>query len=366
VDFTSALYLGFAHESASLRWNQLTTGVPAGLRRAAEAAEPEIGFAALVGCERAVALPSTLHAFWDLFGATCQPDVSILFDSAVYPVARFGIERAVTRGIPAEKFAHHDPVDLARRLGRLPARARPWIVTDGFCPGCLQLPPLAEYRRLIAARDGRLLVDDTQAVGLFGSAPSKSLPFGHGGGGSLRRLAAVWPGVILIASMAKALGVPVTMVAASAPFIESFTEQSDTWVHCSPPSIAHLKAAALALARNQVEGDQLRCRLLENVRAFRREMRDAGLPVRGGIFPLQRLIMPSLAAAARVERGLADRGVQTVVERPRCRDEAAVTFIITAGHDDAQARLAATVTRGVMRDFAQISHLMNPPMEASR
>jgi len=163
VDFTSALYLGFAHESASLRWNQLTTGVPAGLRRATEAAEPELGFAALVGCERAVALPSTLHAFL----GSVRPGVpGRRLDPVRLRRLSGGSHRhRARRGARyfSREIRHHDPEDLARRLGRLPGRARPWIVTDGFCPGCLQLPPLVDYGRLIAARAGRLLIDDTQA-----------------------------------------------------------------------------------------------------------------------------------------------------------------------------------------------------------
>jgi len=186
--------------------------------------------------------------------------------------------------------------------------------------------------------------------------------------------------------MAKALGVPVAMLAASSSFIDSFIEQSDTWVHCSPPSIAHLKAAAVRCAQSR-RGRPASLPSAGECPRLRREMRDAGLPVRGGIFPLQRLVMPSLAAAAKMERGLADRGVQTVVARTRCRDEAAVTFIITQGmttrrhaggnrHQGCHARLHGNesvcepVTGGIamkpQRSFLPGAEMRLPPVPPPR
>ena len=231
VDFTSALYLGLTHDSGSLRWSQLTTGVPAALRRPPEAAEPELGFAALVGCERAVGLTSTLHAVWDLFGACCPRGGALLYDDAAYPVLRWGLERASHRGLPVVGFRHHDPEALARAVRGLPPGVRPWVVTDGFCPGCAQIAPLRAYTRLAAARGGRVVVDDTQAVGLIGGGPARGQPFGIGGGGSLRHAALADPAIVLVASLAKSFGVPMAMVAGAAAFIEPFVARSETLVH---------------------------------------------------------------------------------------------------------------------------------------
>jgi 8-amino-7-oxononanoate synthase len=70
LDFTSALYLGLGHASASLRpWDQLTTGAPAALVEPSDANAVARRVAALQGCERGLLAPSALHLFWDLFGA---------------------------------------------------------------------------------------------------------------------------------------------------------------------------------------------------------------------------------------------------------------------------------------------------------
>jgi 8-amino-7-oxononanoate synthase len=350
VDFTSALYLGFTHDSGSLRWDQLTTGVAAALRRPPQAAEPELGFAALVGCERAVAQTSTLHAAWDLFGAQLPRDVALFHDAAAYPVLRWGLERASHHGRPVAGFRHHDPDALERALRAMPGRARPWVVTDGFCPGCAQIAPLPEYARVAAAHGGRVIVDDTQALGLIGSDPARGQPFGVGGGGSLRRLAAADPAIVLMASLAKSFGVPMAMVAGPAAFIEPFVQRSEILVHCSPPSLAHLAAASRAMERNASEGDRLRLRLARRVRAFRRIMRASGVRMRGGMFPIQRLHVSSPHEALRVQQALGARGVRTVVERVRCRPQLAVTFVLTARHDEGQLRRAAAVLSAVLRD----------------
>jgi 8-amino-7-oxononanoate synthase len=350
VNFASALYLGITHDSGSLRWNELTTGTPAALRRPPEAAEPETSFAALVGCERAVALTSTLHAAWDLFGEACGPKTAVLYDDAVYPVLRWGMERAAGRRIPVVGFAHHSPEALERALAALGPALRPWVVADGFCPGCSRLAPLGEYARQALRYGGRIIVDDTQAIGILGGgAPTAQLPYGAGGGGSLRRLALSGESVVVLASLAKAFGAPLAMVAGAGSFIDDFIDRSETFVHCSPPSLAHLAAASHALRRNASEGDRLRAVLAGRIRAFRRAMQASGVRMRGGLFPFQRLLVNSADDGLRLARALAGHGIQAIVEQVRCRPQVALTFVITARHDEGQLRRAAAVLAMILR-----------------
>jgi 8-amino-7-oxononanoate synthase len=91
LDFTSALYLGLHHPKASLRpWEQLTTGRPAALEEPPGARAVAHKLAALVGCEGAVLVPSTLHLFWDLFGMLAHARVIIYMDAGAYPIAGWG------------------------------------------------------------------------------------------------------------------------------------------------------------------------------------------------------------------------------------------------------------------------------------
>ncbi|HEY7204162.1 MAG TPA: aminotransferase class I/II-fold pyridoxal phosphate-dependent enzyme [Methylomirabilota bacterium] len=333
IDFTSALYLGLRHPSEALRpWRRLTTGVPAALREPGSAEPIARGLAALTHCERAVLGTSTLHVFWDLFHGLADERCIIYMDAGLYPIARWGIERAAAFGVPVREVPHHDASALRRLLQESPRR-RPVMVTDGFCPRCGRPAPLGAYLELTERAGGRLVVDDTQALGVLGRDPGPRAPYGRGGGGSLPWSRIASPDVIVVASLAKGLGVPLAVLAGSATAVSRFEATSETRVHCSPPSVAALRAAEHALAVNRRHGDALRARLVALVSAFRRELSRAGFPVVGGRFPVQTLGTIRGDAAVRLHGALRRRGILTVLRRdvegvggPR------LTCLLTARH----------------------------------
>jgi 8-amino-7-oxononanoate synthase len=270
LDFTSALYLGLHHPSISLRpWSQLTTGKPAALDAPANERRIAQSLAKLVGCERAVIGPSTLHLFWDLFGVLAKDNVSVYLDAGAYPIAKWGVERAAAHGVPVHTFAHHDAEALERRLKRDESqRLKPVVVADGFCPGCGHLAPIPGYLDLIRKRGGYLILDDTQALGILGRSPGVGAPYGKDGGGSLRWSQTSSSQIIMVSSLAKGFGVPVAVLSGSRVWIERFESQSETRLHTSPPSTAVFHAAEHALAVNRARGDALRSRLAHLVRHF--------------------------------------------------------------------------------------------------
>jgi 8-amino-7-oxononanoate synthase len=337
LDFTSALYLGLRHASASLPpWAQLTGGVPYALGTPPLARTVAARLATLVGAEHATLARSTLHAFWDLFVTLADEDTAIHVETSAYPIARWGVERAAGRGVPARAFARHDPDDLRRRLattGR--SRRRPIVVTDGVCPGCGGLAPLGRYLEIAREFGGTLVVDDTQALGILGHSPGLLTPYGAGGGGSLRRHGLGGADVLLVASLAKGLGVPMTVLAGSAASITRFEHTSETRVHCSPPSSADLSAATRALEINRSAGDRLRLRLARLVRRFRHGLRRLGIQMARGLFPVQRLALPASVDVPALHGRLLSMGVRTVLQRPVCRPAPSLAFLITARHSPA-------------------------------
>jgi 8-amino-7-oxononanoate synthase len=339
LDFTSALYLGLRHPSPSLRsWSGLTTGKPAALQPSPGSAIIAGKFAALVGCERATPLASTLHLFWDLFGFLARDQVRIYMDEGTYAIARWGVERAAARGIPVRRFPHHDPATLQNLIEQdRHAGRRPVVVSDGFCPACGGAAPAAEYLRCIEPHGGHLVLDDTQALGVLGKRGGA--PYGQGGGGSLRWQGIRSPDVIVGSSLAKGFGAPMAMLAGSASLIRRFEARSETRVHCSPPSLASLHAAEHALAINRTDGDRLRRYLALLVRRFRAGLRAIGLAADGGLFPVQTLKPAGVAADVLYER-LLGLGIRTVVIR-RCREiSGQVAFLITALHRSSDIDLA--------------------------
>ena len=345
LDFTSSLYLSLKHPSRSLSpWAQITTGVPAVLGQPPLARNVAAGLAALVGTQRATLSRSTLHAFWDLFLMLGERNATIYMDASLYPIPRWGIERAACHGVPVRTFRHYDSADLSQRLFEDSRRRRlPLVVADGFCTGCGRLAPIERYLARTREFGGIVVLDDTQAIGVFGRSPSRAIPYGLGGGGSLRSKNLPDTSVILVSSLAKGFGVPMAMIAGSADRIRLFEALSKTMINSSPPSIADLHAAEHALQLNRECGDTLRSRLLTQVRRFRRGLLASGIRTGNSLFPMQSLTL-NPDAAPRLHRSLARLGIHAVLHRPGCRPEVTLSFLITASHTSTAIDLAVAAT----------------------
>ncbi|RSZ57850.1 aminotransferase class I/II-fold pyridoxal phosphate-dependent enzyme [Massilia atriviolacea] len=332
LDFASALYLGMRHPSAELGgWDALTLGRPAASREPPGAAQLAAALALLCGCQAATLLPSTLHLFCDLFDLLAREPLAILVDGASYPIARAGAERAAARGTPLAVFAHAD-VEDARRLARAARRQgrRPLILADGCTPGAPQPAPLAAYAALMREMDGWLVLDDTQAIGLFGA----------GGGGSLRRQGVAGPQVVAGSSLSKAFGAPLAVLCASAELVRRFGESSQARVHSSPPPVASIRAALAALRINRAHGDDLRARLWRRVAQWRAGAARHGIALHASAFPVQTLAPDRDVDGVALHACLRRAGVDAVLQRAGARS--ALSFIVTARHapDDIERALA--------------------------
>jgi 8-amino-7-oxononanoate synthase len=331
VDFTSALYLGMEHPSRGLPgWDQLTLGKPAALESTPGGAQTEEGLARLIGCERASMASSTLHLFWDLFTVLARRDVNIFLDEDSYPILRWGVERAACSGTTVRGFRKHDPNALWSEIKS--AEPKPAIVVaDGFCPGCGRAAPLAEYLECAERRDGVVVIDDTQALGIYGQAFA-GRPYGTGGGGSMRYASLNSGRIIVGASLAKAFGAPAAVLAGTTSTISNFERWSATRVHCSPTSLAAIAAVDSALRINAECGDELRLRLARLVARLRHGLRQLGLIAVPGLFPVQPLRLPEFVDAATLHHALQSRGVMTVLHSPGKGKEGRISFVVNIRH----------------------------------
>jgi 8-amino-7-oxononanoate synthase len=322
-------------------WDRLTAGAPATLAAPSGADGVARRLAALQGYAAATVATSTLHLFWDLFPILAGDGrVAIHVDAEAYPVARWGVERAACRGVRVRTFAHHDVDDLTRGAGR---GLRPLVLTDGFCPGCGRGAPLRAYVEVARRFGGRVVVDDTQALGVLGSGRAPDAPYGRGGGGSPRWQDVAAPELVVAASLAKGFGAPLAALAGPAEVVERYEAESETRMHSSPPSVAVLRAAEQALDLNRTNGDALRLRLVRLVRHFRARLTDLGLHVHGGLFPVQTLAPSAALDPAALHALLLERGVHTVLHRPRPGSRARLSFLITARHRFAEIDRAVDV-----------------------
>jgi 8-amino-7-oxononanoate synthase len=327
LDFTSALYLGFEHSRDQLPfWPRLSVGKPAALWEPEAAQRLGKEVARLQGCAGGVVAPSTLHLFWDVLGWLARRRIRIFLDSGAYPIAAWGAEHAATRGARLVRFRHGDVNDLERLL-RGTAAGQPVVITDGFCPVCGTLAPLAELLACVRRATGLLLVDDTQGLGIFGTV-ARGHPYGTGGGGSLRHAGFEQEeDVIAVSSLAKAFGAPLAVLAGPQRIVREFAEASETRVHCTPPSVAAVFAGLAAVARNRGEGDALRRRLAQLVLRLRRCL--VRPPLSHGIFPFQ---IVSRTNALELYRAMRDRGIQTVLRAGPDPRPTEIGIVITAKH----------------------------------
>jgi 8-amino-7-oxononanoate synthase len=222
------------------------------------------------------------------------------------------------------------------------------IVADGFCPSCGQCAPVGQYLALARERGGHLVLDDTQALGIFGS-PSSQAPYGKGGGGMLRRANVGGQEVILVSSLAKAFGVPMAILSGSSKFVERFESLSETRIHCSPPSIAALHAAENALHRNRKEGDSVRLRLAQLVNFFRNRIENIGLAAAESLFPVQTISSGPGLNVFDLRTKLLQQGVSGVLHRLRPGGTPALGFLITARHTFEELERTVNTLRRILR-----------------
>ena len=297
LDFTSASYLGLEHRKEDLAaWSSLSTGKPAALWEPEPAIRLADEIARLQGCEAGLVAASTLHLFWDVQAWAGQAGMRVFLDAGVYPVA------ASVVGAVAQ-FRHRDLNDLERVLrigGGGGGRGRPLVVVDGFCVACGSIYPYADLLACVRREGGLVLVDDTQALGIFGT-PARGFAYGRGGGGSLRRAGLEREeDVLSVSSLAKAFGAPLAALSGPRELVRQFAAASRSRVHCTPPSMASVAAGLAALEWNRRDGDQRRARLAALVER---------LKPRRGLFPYQTISHP---AAWRLYQTLRAAGIETV------------------------------------------------------
>ncbi len=344
ADFTSALYLGLGHASATLPgWDALTLGRPAALQEPWGAEDVAADLARLQGLPAATLLPSTLHLFWDLLRLLARDArTALLLDAGAYPILHWAAEGAAAAGARVHRFTHYDSAALTR-LAREVAQEglRPVVVCDGFCPGCNRAAPLPAYARIAHGHGGSLVLDDTQALGVLGHSPSAACPYGHGGGGSLH-----WHGlsgsvigshIAIGASLAKGFGAPLAALSASKALIAHFRRHSETRVHCSPPSVAAVNAASYAFNAAAKWGETWRARLLRLVQRLGETLARAGLVAVGRFpFPVQSFVSRQGPEVARLLQCLRANGIHAVLTRGCQALAPRLTLIITVKHSAAQ------------------------------
>ena len=337
IDFASALYLGLQHPAAQLGgYAALTTGHPASLMAGPLVRRLAADAAALQGCEAGMVAPSTLHLAIDVFDYLGRTH-TLIADEALYPVLRWGIERARGLGVPVAWFRHGDLADLVRRLRQRRRGRPPAVIADATLRDGVPVP-LAQYLSLVSRHGGLIVIDHSQMLGLMGTAPSPQRPWGIGGGGVLRHAGgAPTAPVLLVASWAKAFGAPLATLCGPAALVEGIARDGPTQTHSSTTSEAALRAGLLALAINARAGAGLRMRLWQRLRRLRAGLRMLArtclpdLHTSAHDHPLQHVRLDTAARTMALHAGLRAAGFRTALLREH-EGRHALAVIVRANH----------------------------------
>ncbi len=345
VDFTSSLYLGMKHSSAELSgWQQLTTGVPAALAESMQSKYVGNYIAHMQGFEKGITAPSTLHLYNDLYEFLARQKIIVFIDEKIYPVSKYGIEKLVIRNIPVYTFRHLDAGNLFMIVTKkLLKHTMPVVFTDGLCPQCGKLSPLRAYDSIIKPFNGKIFVDDTQALGILGKRKD-AFVYGYGGGGTIQWLDISRNNIATVTSLAKAFGVPLAVISGSKSFISAFEKNSKTRENSSPVSLAHLKAAENAIAINCKWGDKRRKKLLNNILLIRRELLNDQIKLSEGLFPVQSMIDLHCDDTIHFFKKLNKSRLKTFLTRDHA-EKPVITFIINYDHSASQIRLFANTIK---------------------
>ncbi|KQQ90785.1 aminotransferase class I/II-fold pyridoxal phosphate-dependent enzyme [Arthrobacter sp. Leaf137] len=331
ADFTSALFLGQHHPSASLApWREFTTGVPAALRELPAAAELASAVAAGQQAGAGLVARSALHGMMDVLQSLPRPGDLLLVDEDAYPLTHWACRAAVPRGVRVATYRHLQPPAVVPYQRAAPS-TRTWLVTDGWCQGCGRPAPLAQLQALAGKTGGQVIVDDSLAFGVLGKR-SDDAGFGDGTG-TVRWLGLTHGNVLWLGSLAKAYGAPVTVITGNEAAIDALSRHGGNRMHSSPPSAADLSAGLGAVRNSRIPG--LRSRLCRLTRWLRQAFQALGLPPLGLPFPIVATRVGSLRLARQWRAALSARGVQTLVQLPRCRPGALLSAVVRADHHQA-------------------------------
>ncbi|WP_026924502.1 aminotransferase class I/II-fold pyridoxal phosphate-dependent enzyme [Glycomyces arizonensis] len=216
----------------------------------------------------------------------------------------------------ADTFAHNDLDDLERQLSTL----RPSVVAIESVYSVLgDAAPLREIHALTSAHDALLVVDEAHAIGTIGP---------RGAGGVAAAGLSGDPGVVVTATLSKALGSAGGVIAGPAALRRHLTDTSRPFVYdtAPPPAVIAGAAAALTLARG---ADDARAELARRASSAA-EALDAPRPAAGVLSPPA----GDAHAAAAWARRCAERGVAVGCFRP-------------PSTPDHRSRLRITINTGV-------------------
>ncbi|OGY81985.1 MAG: glycine C-acetyltransferase [Candidatus Kerfeldbacteria bacterium RIFCSPHIGHO2_12_FULL_48_17] len=257
--------------------------------------------AAFVGMADAIVFSSAMTANMGFFSAFLGEEDTILTDASNHASIIDGI-----RLCKAERYIykHMDMADLEAGLqaAQKAGRRTKCIVTDGVFSMDGDVAPLAAICDLADTYEALVVVDDSHATGFMGAE-----------GRGTHELCGVLERVDVITSTyGKALGGACGgFIAGRQEIIDMLRERCRTYLFSNslPPVIAHTAGFAMDYLAGHPE---LRAKLWENTRYFRKQMQAAGFTVPVSEHPIVPVMLGDARKTQEMARGMMAEGIYVI------------------------------------------------------
>ena len=258
------------------------------------------------------------HAFVDDFSHAALVDATRMLNCRIKP------------------FPHGDIANLSRSIGKLDARSRPVVLTDGMFSHDGSVAPLAEYLKILPST-GMILVDDAHGAGVLGAT----------GKGSLEHAAVPRSRIIQCATLSKALGAYGGVVFGPRALREKILARSRLFAGSTPLPLPLAGAALAALSILKREPIR-RKRLFRNADNLRHQLRRLGWDVAETPGPIVRLPFMGATAAGNLKNRLLAAGIYPpFVKYGKASAAGYFRFVISSEHTGRQLDKLAAVLGAV-------------------
>ena len=252
-----------------------------------------------MGTEDTILYSSCFDANGGLFETLLGPDDAILSDELNHASIIDGVRLCKARRF---RYANRDMTDLAAKLKEAADARMRLIATDGVFSMDGTFAPLADICELADRHGAAVMVDDSHATGFIGPTGRGT----HERDGVMDRVD------IITSTLGKALG------GASGGFTTGRKEIVDLLRQRSRPYLFSntlapaITATTLRVLDILTESTELRDRLEDNTRTFRRGMAERGFDIAAGDHPIVPIMLGDAALATKMAAMLLEEGVYVI------------------------------------------------------
>jgi glycine C-acetyltransferase len=261
--------------------------------------ELEAALTEFLGTEDTILYSSCFDANGGIFEALLDERDAVISDALNHASIIDGIRLCKARRY---RYANRDMADLEKQLQESSDARFRMVVTDGVFSMDGYMAPLPEICDLAERYDAMVMVDDSHAVGFIGAGGRGT----HEHHGVMGRIDA------LTGTLGKALGgASGGYVSGRKELVAMLRQRSRPYLFSNsvaPPIVA----ASLKVLELIREAKDLRARLIENTRYFRRRMQEEGFEILPGDHPIVPVMIGDAALAGRMAARMLEKGVYVV------------------------------------------------------